>query len=381
MTRNLHCVVPPALLAATLLGPARAQTLEWRRAATHEISSCQMVYDFARDCFVAMLDDFAPHLLEATEWDGTQWREHSTVHAPTPRQAYGLAYDITRSRVVLFGGMRSVSGTLLDDLWEYDGADWVERTPTVRPPARRGHAITFDLARGNVLMTGGFGGGALLTDTWRWDGVAWHSIPAASPLFPVLAIASHPSTGKVVLVGYPDNSLLPVETWQFDGVAWTRSTVLSPPRGAGYRMATDIVGDRILLLVGDVGAVWQWNGTAWSVLPASFDGRRYAGLAADGQGRTMAFGGHGAALTPSLTPARFLNDTHWIDGVTNPSISRGGPCDLLFEMTLAWDQARQLLVCVGPVDSPLPNATWEFDGTNWRTGPAPTPAVMSGSAM
>ena len=38
--------------------------------------------------------------------------------------------------------------------WEYDGTGWFARTPAASPPARSGHALAYDSARGKVVLFG-----------------------------------------------------------------------------------------------------------------------------------------------------------------------------------------------------------------------------------
>src|SRR5262245_63298359 len=99
-----------------------------------------MVYDAARNRFVAhgalgALQDYL-----TVEWDGVRWETRRTLNAPLGRAGFGLAYHVNRARVVLFGGSLNRSNTaaqLLNDVWEYDGSDWEARNPALRPPARQ----------------------------------------------------------------------------------------------------------------------------------------------------------------------------------------------------------------------------------------------------
>jgi hypothetical protein len=50
------------------------------------------------------------------EWDGTLWTQRQDM-GPLARNAYALAYDSQRDRVVLFGGSYGISGNL-GDTWE-----------------------------------------------------------------------------------------------------------------------------------------------------------------------------------------------------------------------------------------------------------------------
>jgi hypothetical protein len=40
-----------------------------------------------------------------------------------------MAYDISRDRVVLFGGVNEKPQYLLNDLWEFDGMHWLQKSP------------------------------------------------------------------------------------------------------------------------------------------------------------------------------------------------------------------------------------------------------------
>ena len=92
-----------------------------------------------------------------------------------------MTYDSVRGRVVLFGGGNTYGP--LADTWEWDGADWTQRTPTTAPEARMDCGIAFDPVRGVTVVFGGYGiGGGQLGDTWTWDGTSWtHLLPATSP--------------------------------------------------------------------------------------------------------------------------------------------------------------------------------------------------------
>jgi hypothetical protein len=54
-------------------------------------------------------------------FDGERWRQQA-VAAPPARSMHALAYDPTRGRLVLFGGLGQAGP--LDDLWEWDGERW-----------------------------------------------------------------------------------------------------------------------------------------------------------------------------------------------------------------------------------------------------------------
>jgi hypothetical protein len=94
-----------------------------------------------------------------------------------------MAYDILRQRVVLFGG--SSPATAFADTWEWDGVNWIQRTPATSPFARSSHALAYDLTRQRVILFGFQSSGGRNPpppDTWEWDGSNWLQLsPASSP--------------------------------------------------------------------------------------------------------------------------------------------------------------------------------------------------------
>src|SRR6476469_9719886 len=72
---------------------------------------------------------------------------------PVPRNGMGLAYDLKRDRLVLFGGSDSAF-VRLGDTWEWDGKKWTQLN-VAGPAARADFAMTFDSKKGRVILFGG----------------------------------------------------------------------------------------------------------------------------------------------------------------------------------------------------------------------------------
>src|SRR5438874_3914689 len=76
---------------------------------------------------------------------------------------------------------RTVHGELFGDTWEWDGTDWIQKTPATSPPPRECHAMAYDSTRERVVLFGGTDGSGFLGDTWEWDGTDWiQKTPATS---------------------------------------------------------------------------------------------------------------------------------------------------------------------------------------------------------
>ena len=103
---------------------------------------------------------------------------------PGPRAASAMSYDLTRSRVVLFGGDSHAdleNGTPLGDTWEWDGFFWTQMDD-VGPAPRSSSSMVYDSARNVSILFGGRGGiGLLLGDTWQWDGTDWTQLSESGP--------------------------------------------------------------------------------------------------------------------------------------------------------------------------------------------------------
>src|SRR5262245_48220069 len=197
----------------------------------------------------------------------TDWVDRSTN--PAAVNAHALAFDLLRGRTVLFGGvMGTGTATFLADTWEYDATAWTRRAPATMPPARAGHALAFDLARGRAVLFGGGNVTGALADTWEWDGTNWtQRFPAQSP--PARsghALASDIIRNRTVLFGATANA----DTWEWDGVNWLQcSPASSPPARAGLALSFDLLRGRTVLFGGlsnglpAFGDTWEWDGTIW----------------------------------------------------------------------------------------------------------------------
>jgi hypothetical protein len=65
----------------------------------------------------------SPQSGDTWEFDGKHWTQRQDI-GPGPRSAHSMAFDIVRSRIVLFGGA-AAGTTILGDTWEH---------PEVQPP-------------------------------------------------------------------------------------------------------------------------------------------------------------------------------------------------------------------------------------------------------
>jgi len=98
-----------------------------------------------------------------------------------------MVYDAARQRVVLFGGEDNLA--VFADTWEWDGTNWIQRSPATSPPTSRGSAMAYDLARQRIVKFGGT----------SWNTVTWLYGPLTPAKAQVLGTACPGSRGRPIL--------------------------------------------------------------------------------------------------------------------------------------------------------------------------------------
>lgn len=257
---------------------------------------------------------------ETWEYDfaGNNWTKVQTNGSPSPRSSMGMAYDLSDEVIVLFGGYGD--GGFLDDTWEYysDNHTWVRidtnphpipmlscpmvydtltqrlvmvgqeqgtmdfqtwtynplndqwknENPTVEPPSRSGHALTFDIDAGRTVLFGGSVGMSLLGDTWEYDPFSneWIEQAVSGPSPRVGAAMEYlPFWGGSVLFGGMSESGFENETWiytTYGAPKWESVYVTTAPVGRRYaEMEYDGRSDMVLLFSG--GNITSWFNDTW----------------------------------------------------------------------------------------------------------------------
>jgi hypothetical protein len=271
-----------------------------------------LVYDSARHRTVLFGGwDGIDELAETWEYDGGAWTQIFATTTPPKRHRPALAYDVARGVVVMFGG-HDGGGTYYDDTWEYDGINWIENTinPLNRPPDRYGASLAYDVSRSRTVMFGGWSpAGNWYDDTWEYDGVGWTEIfPASAPPNRYGAAMTYdPSwlrvvlfSGEAAVVGFDD-------TWEYDGTNWVALAPVPAPSGRHFHgLVYEAVRGRLVLFGGMIGEwpnfgfmadTWEYDGSAnsWKVVTSvpSPSNRQTGGLVYDiSRERVVLFGGH-----------------------------------------------------------------------------------------
>ncbi|MBL8750854.1 MAG: S8 family serine peptidase, partial [Planctomycetes bacterium] len=166
--------------------------LEVRNGAQVIVSANDPLVTFERTRFVAPITGFVQVRIVATTIEdptggipvalicpearepAIAWVPSSQTLHPPGRRGHAMAFDAPQARTILFGG-ESTTG-FLDDQWEFDGTQWVERVLLTRPSARSGHAMAWDSVRNKVVLFGGNGGSGDLGDTFEFHLLMWNNV-------------------------------------------------------------------------------------------------------------------------------------------------------------------------------------------------------------
>lgn len=204
-------------------------TRAWDGSAWQEIQTANapsprflygMAYDVVRNRVVVFggRDGFSPNN-ETWEFDGTDWTQIPTVNAPAPREEMGMVFDSSLNRVVLFGGCDESSQTVYGDTWSYDGTNWTDVTPSNSPAPRFRGSMVYDTDRSRTVYFGGYDGITTYSELLEYSGGEWTVVPPAGAVPPntTEAYAAYDQT-RGVLVHYGGfGPTFSNETWEFTG--------------------------------------------------------------------------------------------------------------------------------------------------------------------
>jgi hypothetical protein len=252
---------------------------------------------------------------------------------------------------------------------------WESRGPG--PPARSGHAMTYDEARGVSVLFGGFAGTSPLDDTWEWNGLAWTpscTDAACASAHPARrfnhAMAFDTARGVTVLFGGQGASAPLHDTWEWNGRAWRDVCADSPCASAvpderfGHAMVYDGARGRVVLFGGttcaastcsDRGDTWEWDGATWSRTTTSGPARTGHAMTYDrARAITLLFGGvHNGVV----------DDTWEFDGAIWSQVPTTNPPPARSYAALAYDAAGARSILFGGAG--VSPETWVWDGSAW----------------
>ncbi|MCA8953163.1 MAG: hypothetical protein KDE27_26865 [Planctomycetes bacterium] len=337
----------------------------------------QPVFDDQRGVVWMLVND------EMWRYDGAGWDRFAW---PSRRERTGYTFDEARSRLIIACGRTNT--TELDEVWEWDGNRWHERTPPSSPAARQATAICYATNRGDCVLLGGYDAtGSALGDTWLWDGAPGIWTNANQPVTPRYwhAAVFDSIANKAYAFGGADQAgTLLNELLRWNGQGWT---TLSPPLQPSARifpgLAFDPINAEIVMFGGsvgnstDTGDTWTFDGSNWTHHPVTgtAPAGRHSVLAFDGAtNKVMLFGG--------LSYVNGLYDDTWLwDGATDawteviPNSTPGSPPGRRHH-ALTGTPIGVLLFGGQPQSADL----WEWNGSTWTRIGAGQPPLRTNYA-
>jgi hypothetical protein len=162
--------------------------------------------------------------------DANAWTQMEPALAPAGGNYHMMSYDPVSDRSILFGGAGSRGP--LNGTWAYDvnGDSWTDLAPATSPPSRYYGALAYDPTKARFILFGGLGESGVLGDTWAYDPAAnsWSQIEAAGPSARAWhAMAFDAESGLIVLFGGGETrDTYLADTWIFDPAAdtWMRAS-------------------------------------------------------------------------------------------------------------------------------------------------------------
>lgn len=243
-------------------------------------------------------------------WDENEWLNPAFPDWPDlrDRHQHNMAYDGVRHEIILFG---------YDGTWKWKDNGWEKIFPATEPSPRYHHAMTFDSNRNRIILYGGFLDGSsdesgLLNDMWVWDGSNWLQLHPET----------NPGESHDLLMAYDrilDEAVLlkdGQETWIWDGKEWELKTSgLIAEKLTGAAM-TWHGGLQKIVLYGKSfnetdNKMFTWNGISWdeTVIPgASPEGRQFHAVSYNPAEKFMIL--YGGERIEGVSRSRF--DDTWI---------------------------------------------------------------------
>ncbi len=288
-----------------------------------------------------------------------------TDEQPAGRLFHSLLYFPPQQQVVMYGGN---TGTPSAEFWSWNGTKW-SRIEATGPGPRIEPVLAFDSKRSRMLLFGGLDGNFTgARDLWAWNGQSWTQLSTNGPVLQHVRGGYDPDRDRFVVLGGPTSITLG-ETWEWDGAAWQRvSTAVPGPLALPTNLTYSPLRHTLLAVAVDFSAntggtrpaqAWEWNGSAWSVVPGSPPAIEPPGLllGATAAGDLVLFD-----LADSSSPIRW-NGQQWnvltVSG-TSPARRAGS--------SGAWDATRQRYVFFGGQSvngNTYFKDTWEFNGATW----------------
>ncbi len=299
--------------------------------------------------------------------------------APPARAGHALTYDAQLARCVLVGG--DAGGRVLGDVWLYDGAAW---TPAAALPPRS-NGVAAAAPGGGVLAFGG-SDGLVRGDLWQFTSGAWRELAAgvAPPARRDHGAVFQEGLGATIVFGGRALAGTALDdTWAWDGRAWTQlRPAVRPPARASAALAAH--AQSIVLFGGeagppqrDLGDTWTFDGAAWTQASGAAPApRRAHAMAHDSRReRSVLFGGWSGAQS--------LGDTWEWDGSAWRAVTTSPSPPPRARHALAYDAVRGVVVLFGGRDASgtLLGDTWTFDGVAWRAVPTVIPPPLVDHAM
>jgi hypothetical protein len=275
------------------------------------------------------------------EWDGTNWTRLSPDSSPSVRSCLQLAYDSERGRTVLFGGFNGTS--VSDETWEWDGTNWTKANPGSRPAARDRYMMAFDSARGRVVLHGGMDGTGtvpvIMNDTWEWDGADWTRTHDGTGLNQRTdtSMAFDAMRGLSIMFGGWDRTNPNYwGTLEYPGTSWTVLDLTPRPSNRRYlAMAYDSARRQVVLFGGDDGD-FQQDTWVYAVKPATLAFATFTAPANATQGTTFA----ASVLVANVggTPADLTSTALTFDGTGLTAVaSNSNPTSIALGVTATFN--------------------------------------------
>jgi hypothetical protein len=158
-------------------------------------------------------------------FDGVTWMRSPTAINPPARRQAGMAYDPNTSRVVLYGGLPIAAGvpTPRNDTWTWDGTGWTEQHPETTPGGR-GADLAYDAATSQMmLLTQGLSGDLTM---WFWTGTTWTQLhPSTIPPAPRGHLMTYDAVrGELVFFTTLEFSPGTEHTWTYANGSWKEAS-------------------------------------------------------------------------------------------------------------------------------------------------------------